>query len=379
MSKKRQNLDKLIHLNQTWISRSHILHSIQSYKIINKKIKIILDCGEIIIVNNSKNSSSRRRLMNNKLKKICKKCNVQDYKVEIFKTKKYDLKNQDIKIKMNSIQGNTNKKHITKNIEQRIKYFLKTNDEKEKFENEYKYSSLKELENKLIKKRNDDLLDIYENYRINDLSNMERIISNFMIKKGFLEVKTPIIIDRKDIELMGINPDNDKNYKLFKVDDNKYLRPMLAPGLYVYLKKLGKILKKSIKIFEIGKCFRRESDTNNHLEEFTMLNFCCMDDNCNEKILLDLIKELLSFLNIEYSIINDNNQIYGKTIDIMYKDLELSSAVVGPVEIDVNWGINKKWIGAGFGIERLLKAKNNYISIKRSECSKNYYNGIYLN
>ena len=374
MSKKRQNLENLINLNKTWISRSYILHSIYSYKIYNKKMKITFDCGEEIIINNSKNSASRRRLTNNRLRKICKKCKIQNYKVEIFKTKKYDIKNQYIKQ-----ENETENDNITKNMEQRMNSFLKTNEEKESFYNTYKKYSLKKLEFKLIKKRNDELLNIYDNYRINDIANLERIISKFMIKNGFLEVKTPIIIDRKDIELMGIKPDDDQNYKLFKVDNNKYLRPMLAPGLYVYLKKLYRILKKPIKIFEIGKCFRKESDSSTHLEEFTMFNFCHMGNDCDEKTLMNLIRELLSYLNIDYTIIKDQNQIYGNTIDIMYKDLELSSAVVGPVKIDINWEINQKWVGAGFGLERILKAKNNYINIKRSECSKNYYNGIYLN
>jgi len=56
----------------------------------------------------------------------------------------------------------------------------------------------------------------------------------------------------------------------------------------------------------------------------------------------------------------------GDTLDVMHGDLELSSAVVGPVPLDREWGIDKPWIGAGFGLERLLKVMHDFKNIKRA-------------
>lgn len=368
MTKERPTLEKLIKLNQTWISRTYKLHSIKIYEISRKKIKLFLDCGMIIIVNNSKTSASVRHLKNNKYRKACKYCTVSKEQIERFTTKIFKNiglnKNTEIikhKISSNNYKVNINDKinekaiEITENMKQRLEFFIKTEIEKENIKNINTMKHAKELEIRLIETRNKELIEIYKKTKQNDLVKLEQNISSFLHKKGFLEIKSSILISKKHIELMGINPINDPNYKLFQVQENLFLRPMLAPGLYVNLKKLDKILPDPIKIFEIGKCFRRESDTKSHLEEFTMVNFCQMGKDSDEKALMILIKELLNYLKIEYSIIKDECIVYGKTIDIMYNNLELSSAVIGPVKIDIDWGITKKWIGAGFGLERLLK------------------------
>ncbi len=373
MSEKKTTLEKLIKLNNTWVSRTYILHGIQKYDISMKKIKIILDCGNIIIVNNSRNGSSYRHLMGNKYRKVCKKCKLPQEKIDLFKTKKFSSN-----IESNKIDKDEAFK-LSINMKNRINSFLRYYNEVDILKDIKVSKDMKIIERNLIDNRNTNLINIYKKSRINDLCDLERKISLFLIENGFLEVKTPLIISKIQIELMGIDTVNDPNYKLFKINDNKYLRPMLAPGLYTYLNKLDKIIEDQIKIFEIGKCFRRESDSNSHLEEFTMLNFCQMGNNSNEKELLSIIKKLFNYLNIEYEIINDNCKVYGKTIDIINNGLEIGSSVVGPVNIDINWGINKKWIGAGIGLERLIKIKKGYINIKRAEGSENYYNGIYLN
>jgi pyrrolysyl-tRNA synthetase len=110
-----------------------------------------------------------------------------------------------------------------------------------------------------------------------------------------------------------------------------------------------------------------------------MLNFCQMGSNCTRDELEYLIKELLDFLGIEYRIEADSCMVYGDTIDVMHKKMELSSAVVGPIPMDMDWGVNKPWIGAGFGLERLLKAKHDFKNIKRAARSEAYYNGISIN
>lgn len=239
--------------------------------------------------------------------------------------------------------------------------------------------SFAELESTLLTQRKKDIREIYENSRENMLGKLERTITEFFVDMGFLEVKSPILIPFEYMERMGVGEDKKLSEQIFRVDDNMCLRPMLAPGLYNHLRKFDNVLPDPVRIFEIGPCYRKESDGNSHLEEFTMLNFCQMGSNCTREELEYLIKELLDFLGIEFEIVADSCMVYGDTIDVMHKNMELSSAVVGPIPMDMDWGINKPWIGAGFGLERLLKAKHDFKNIKRAARTESYYNGVSIN
>ena len=220
---------------------------------------------------------------------------------------------------------------------------------------------------------------IYAEERENYLGKLERDITKFFVERGFLEIKSPILIPAEYIERMGIDSDTELSKQVFRVDKNFCLRPMLAPNLYNYLRKLDKVLPDPIKIFEIGPCYRKESEGKEHLEEFTMLNFCQMGSGCTRENLEAIIKEFLDYLKIDFEIVGDSCMVYGDTLDVMHGDLELSSAVVGPIPLDREWGIDKPWIGAGFGLERLLKVKHDFKNIKRAARSESYYNGISTN
>jgi pyrrolysyl-tRNA synthetase len=239
--------------------------------------------------------------------------------------------------------------------------------------------SFAELESTLTLQRKKDIRGMYEDSRENLLGKLERTITEFFVDMGFLEVKSPILIPFEYMERMGVGEDKKLSEQIFRVGDNMCLRPMLAPGLYNHLRKFDNVLPDPVRIFEIGPCYRKESDGNSHLEEFTMLNFCQMGSNCTREELEYLIKELLDFLGVEYRIEADSCMVYGDTIDVMHKKMELSSAVVGPIPMDMDWGVNKPWIGAGFGLERLLKAKHDFKNIKRAGRSEAYYNGISIN
>ena len=233
------------------------------------------------------------------------------------------------------------------------------------------------LEAELTARRKQELCDIYENSREHMLAKLERDISAFLISKGFIEIKSSLLIPEEYIIRMGIDKDVELSKQVFRTDDGQCLRPMLAPVLYNYLRRLDKILPDPIKIFEIGPCYRKESDGSSHLEEFTMVNFCQMGEGSTRENLVQLIDEFLTHLGISYKIEGDECMVYGATLDVMHGDLELSSAVVGPVPMDIDWGVNKPWIGAGFGLERLLKVRHNFKNIKRGSRSEFYYNGIH--
>lgn len=236
--------------------------------------------------------------------------------------------------------------------------------------------SFKELESTLQTQRKRDLVFMYEDSREDLLGKLERTVTEFFVDMGFLEIKSPILIPFEYMERMGVGEDKKLSEQIFRVGDNMCLRPMLAPGLYNYLRKFDNILPDPVRLFEIGPCYRKESDGNSHLEEFTMLNFCQMGSKCTKKNLEYLIQDFLESLDIKYELVSDSCMVYGDTIDVMHKNMELSSAVVGPVPMDMDWGIDKPWIGAGFGLERLLKAKYNLKNINRAGRSESYYNGI---
>jgi pyrrolysyl-tRNA synthetase len=237
----------------------------------------------------------------------------------------------------------------------------------------------KELESELLARRKDDIKRIYAKGEENYLGKLERDITGFFVERGFLEIKSPILIPVEHVERMGIKKDSELSNQVFRVDKNLCLRPMLAPNLYNYFHKLGKVLPDPVKIFEIGPCYRKESDGREHLEEFTMLNFCQMGSGCTRENLEAIIIEFLDYLKIDFEIVSNSCMVYGDTLDVMHGDLELSSAVVGPVPLDREWGIDKPWIGAGFGLERLLKVIHNFKNIKRAARSVSYYNGIPTN
>jgi pyrrolysyl-tRNA synthetase len=242
-----------------------------------------------------------------------------------------------------------------------------------------KKMSFRELESELLARRKCDLQQIYAEEQENYLGKLEREITKFFVDRGFLEIKSPILIPVEYIERMGINSDTELSKQVFKIDKNLCLRPMLAPNLYNYLRKFDKVLPDPIKIFEIGPCYRKESDGKEHLEEFTMLNFCQMGSGCTRENLEAIIREFLDYLKIDFEIVGDSCMVYGETLDIMHGNLELSSAVVGPIPLDREWGIDKPWIGAGFGLERLLKVIHNFKNVKRAARSESYYNGIPTN
>jgi len=143
--------------------------------------------------------------------------------------------------------------------------------------------SFKELESELLARRKDDLKQIYAGGEENYLGKLERDITRFFVDRGFLEIKSPILIPPEYVERMGIDKDSELSKQVFRVDKNLCLRPMLAPNLYNYLRKLGKVLPDPVKIFEIGPCYRKEPDGKEHQEEFTILNFCQMGSGCTRE------------------------------------------------------------------------------------------------
>jgi pyrrolysyl-tRNA synthetase len=401
------------------MSRTGTLHKIKHNEVSKTKIYLEMKCGDRLVVNNSRSSRTARALRHYKYKKTCKRCKVSDEDINNFLTKVSENENS-VKVKTvsvpkikkaipksvardqkpleNPIQAqasisttesspisaapnsaanlparvSANAPAFTRSQLDRLEALLSPG-EKISLNEEISFGK---LESELLTRRKGDLQRIYAIEQENYLGKLERDITKFFVERGFLEIKSPILIPVEYVERMGIDSDTELSKQVFRIDKNLCLRPMLAPNLYNYLRKFDNVLPDPIKIFEIGPCYRKESDGKEHLEEFTMLNFCQMGSGCTRESLEAIIREFLDYLEIDFEIIGDSCMVYGDTLDVMHGDLELSSAVVGPIPLDREWGIDKPWIGAGFGLERLLKVKHKFKNIKRAARSESYYNGI---
>lgn len=429
---EKKPLDALISATGLWMSRAGMLHKIKHNEVSKRKIYIEMECGDRIVANNSRSSRTARALRHYKYKRTCKHCRVSDEDIANFLTKVSENK-RNVQVKV--VTAPKVKKTIQKSISRSPKPLesqfstqasMSTSASASSSGSEMKpavsssgsattksIASLpssapphaavltrsqldrldtllspgdkislnsgmpfRELESELLDRRKGDLRQIYAEGQEHYLGKLERDITKFFVDRGFLEIKSPILIPTEYVERMGIDYDSELSKQVFRIDRNLCLRPMLAPNLYNYLRKLDKILPDPVKIFEIGPCYRKESDGKEHLEEFTMLNFCQMGSGCTRENLEAIISEFLDYLKIDFVIEGDSCMVYGDTLDIMHGDLELSSAVVGPIPLDREWGIDKPWIGAGFGLERLLKVMHNFKNVKRAARSESYYNGI---
>ncbi|MFA6710303.1 MAG: pyrrolysine--tRNA(Pyl) ligase large subunit [Candidatus Methanomethylophilaceae archaeon] len=225
----------------------------------------------------------------------------------------------------------------------------------------------------------DNLSDI-ESFRAqprrNELSDIEFLLAGKLIELGFMEFKTPTIISKDALDKMSITEGHPLRRQVFFIDDKRCMRPMLAPNLYVSMKNLRKCMDGPIGFFEIGPCYRKESHSSRHLEEFTMLNLVIMDpDEEPMSCLRSCISKIMEFLGMEYELRVCHSDVYVETIDVEVEGLEVASGAVGPHILDKAHGIDEPWCGVGFGIERLLMIKRGDNSIRRSGRSLAYLNG----
>jgi phenylalanyl-tRNA synthetase alpha chain len=181
---------------------------------------------------------------------------------------------------------------------------------------------------------------------------------------GFTEVETPLIVSRSLLERMGLTEDHSLNRQIFWLDQNKALRPMLAPNLYYLLVDLLRLAPHPVSIFEIGPCLRKETVGARHAAEFTMLNLVEMGlprAARRERIreLADLVLKAAGLPASECRLTTVDSGVYGETLDVESPDgLELASTAMGPHPLDANWGLmDMSWVGLGFGLERLVMAR----------------------
>jgi phenylalanyl-tRNA synthetase alpha chain len=175
---------------------------------------------------------------------------------------------------------------------------------------------------------------------------------------GFVQVSTPVIMSRARLVKMGLEGDPLLADQVFWLDEKRCLRPMLAPHLYEYMLDVQRLRPgKVFGLFEVGPCFRKESQGSRHSGEFTMLNLVevGLPEETREARLEALAARLLGDVSLGgWSLETTDSSVYGRTVDIVDKNgLELASCSMGPHPLDKAWGFEGTWLGIGLGLERL--------------------------
>jgi len=238
-----------------------------------------------------------------------------------------------------------------------------------------------ELDQKLVKRGKERLKDLKELRRRPALAELESRLIDALTEHGFVQVMTPTIISKVSLAKMSIDDDHPLFSQVFWIDEKKCLRPMLAPNLYTLWRELLRLWEKPIRIFEVGSCFRKESQGAHHLNEFTMLNVTELGlpmEKRHEWLeeMADLVMKTAGIK--EYSLEKETSVVYGDTVDVV-SGIELGSGAMGPHLLDQNWGIVDPWAGIGFGLERLLMVREGGQNIQRMAKSVTYMDGIRLN
>jgi pyrrolysyl-tRNA synthetase-like protein len=240
------------------------------------------------------------------------------------------------------------------------------------------------LEKRLVKREKARLDEFLTSQLQTKLNKLECRLSDVLNQQGFARVTTPTIISKAQLAKMFIDEEHSLFDKVFWINDKQCLRPMLAPNLYRLMYELARLGKRPIRFFEIGSCFRKESDSAQHNNEFTMLNLVEMGlplEGRHERLkeLGQLIADTAGLK--DYAFKQESSKVYGDTIDIVSgaNKLEIASGAMGPHRLDSAWRITETWVGWGFGLERMVMVTEGDDSIGKWGKSLAYLDGIRLN
>jgi pyrrolysyl-tRNA synthetase-like protein len=227
------------------------------------------------------------------------------------------------------------------------------------------------------------LAELRATHRRPALCRLENRLTAALTALGFVQVTTPILLSRGLLSRMGVTADHSLNRQIYWVEQDKCLRPMLAPHLYYVMKDLLRLWEKPVAIFEIGPCFRKESEGARHSSEFTMLNLCefGLPEAARRTRIETLAAAVLEASGISaFRFESESSAVYGTTVDIVDPEgVELGSGAMGPHPLDRAWKVTDTWVGIGFGLERLLMAAAGGDSLARYGRSLAYLDGVRLN
>lgn len=248
---------------------------------------------------------------------------------------------------------------------------------------EERNAEFKKIETQMAREGRQRLKELVEERHITFTEEVSRSLQDWLMKDGYTKVSTPTIITRQMLEKMTIDEVHHLSEQVFWLDRKRCLRPMLAPNLYVMMRELKRITNQPVKIFEIGSCFRKESQGAKHMNEFTMLNcvqLAVVQDGRQVEALKEMAHSAMQALGIEdYELVVEESTVYGSTVDIEIDGIEVASGSYGPHFLDKQWGVFDTWVGIGFGVERLAMAMSKSKTIKRFGRSIAFIDGEPLN
>lgn len=248
---------------------------------------------------------------------------------------------------------------------------------------EVRNAEFRKIETSMAKTARERLKDLVEDRKITFTEEVSRKLQDWLMRDGYTKVSTPTIITRQMLEKMTIDEFHHLSEQVFWLDRKRCLRPMLAPNLYVMMRELKRITNEPVKIFEIGSCFRKESQGAKHMNEFTMLNCVelgVIEDGKQVEALKEMAHSAMAALGIEdYELVVEESTVYGSTVDIEIDGIEVASGSYGPHFLDKQWGVFDTWVGIGFGVERLAMAMSKSKTIKRYGRSISFIDGQPLN
>jgi len=213
------------------------------------------------------------------------------------------------------------------------------------------------------------------------LRRLEESLRAALAAGGLVEVVTPAIISGDALRKMGIEPNSELADQVFWLDADRCLRPMLAPNLYTVMRRLARVWKLPFAIYEMGSCFRRDTKGARHLNEFTMLNVVELGTplearGARLRELAGLVLEAAGVTGHQF--VMKHSEVYGEELDVVVAGLEVCSTALGPHPLDDAWAITAPWVGLGFGLERLLLARDGLAGIERVGRSLSYLDGVRL-
>ncbi|MCD4720585.1 MAG: hypothetical protein K8S13_12115 [Desulfobacula sp.] len=240
-----------------------------------------------------------------------------------------------------------------------------------------------QIEKKQVKKEKARLKELLTKAGKTKIETLADDLTCVLNQQGFVRVATPIIISKSALAKMTIDEDHPLSRQVYWINEKQCLRPMLAPNLYSLMVDFNRLNHRPIRFFEIGSCFRKESDGSRHNSEFTMLNLVEMGLAKEKRH--DRLKELAAIiaktagLN-DFRFENEESTVYGTTLDVVAgpANIEVASGAMGPHPLDAAWGITDTWVGIGFGLERLLMISQGDTSIGKWGKNLSYLNGIRL-
>jgi len=261
---------------------------------------------------------------------------------------------------------------------------VKQNEIKVQFETvKEREVAYKQIEKAAVAKNRKKLVQLTEDKHQPKLCKLQQDLINCLLGEKFTQVVTPSTISREFLERMSIDRSHPLDNQVFWLDNKTCLRPMLAPNLYEISNKMMNYCKIPLRLFEIGSCFRKESEGKAHLKEFTMLNL--VEWGTPEESRLERLKELthivLQAAHIdEYGFQEEDSVVYGRGLDVIGNGgIELASTSIGPHSLDSAWRISISWVGIGFGLERLLMYREGEEGIHRYSKSTSFLDGARLN